>query len=295
MLVIVALAFCSLLGPSTRAEAVLYGADGAQGNPSSLRILNPATGGLVSTVGAIGFAVTGLAVHPVTGVLYGSTARQDANAPGNLITIDKTTGLGTVIGSFGVANHTMADLTFGPDGTLYGWAEPEADALHAIDVATGQATRVGQSSVGANTFGSGIAANADGIFLAGRGGDGPFHRVNRTTGASTPVSFLDWIHDAGIGALSFAPDGVLFGVGLPPVVGSLSILITINPVTGHVTEIGQTVPFLDAIAFDPPTFPPEPVPATAVPTLSEVAFVVMALLLTAVALSRMRRRGVRAS
>ena len=63
--------------------------------------------------------------------------------------------------------------------------------------------------------------------------------------------------------------------------------------TGHVTEIGPTVDFLDAIAFDPPTFPPNP--ARAVPTLSQAAFVVMAVLLTAVALYQMRRRRARAS
>ena len=73
---ILALASCFLFGPFTWAHAaVLYGANGAQGNPASLYILNPATGGIVSTVGAIGFAVTGLAVHPTTGVLYGSTAK----------------------------------------------------------------------------------------------------------------------------------------------------------------------------------------------------------------------------
>ena len=48
---IVALAFSAFLVPPTCAHAaVLYGADGAQGNPSSLRILDPATGALVSTV-----------------------------------------------------------------------------------------------------------------------------------------------------------------------------------------------------------------------------------------------------
>ena len=283
---IVALAFSAFLVPPTWAHAaVLYGADGAQGNASSLRILDPATGALISTVGPIGFAVTGLAVHPTTGILYGSTAQLSANAPRSLITIDKGTGLGTLVGSFGVPGHTMADLTFGPDGTLYGWAEPDIDDLHRVDLTTGQATRVGESGVGFNTRGSGIAANAQVIFLAGGEGRGPLHVVDPATGVAVRAGNLDWRPRGAIAAMAFAPDGTLFGAGLP--IDSGPILLTINVVTGHVTEVGPTVDFLDAIAFDPPTFPPDTV--RGLPTLSQAAFVAMAVLLTAVALYQMRR------
>ena len=115
---------------------ILFGADGAGGNPSNLYILSPTTGAIVSNVGPIGFAVTGLAVHPTTGVLYGPTGNQSPTAPGTLITIDKATGQGTVVGAFGIASQTMADLTFTRDGTLYGWLVP-GDDLHTIDVTTG--------------------------------------------------------------------------------------------------------------------------------------------------------------
>lgn len=290
---IVVLALCSLmLLPAWARAAVLYGANGAQGNPSSLLILDPATGAVLSTVGPIGFAITGLAVHPVSGVLYGSTARRDATnpdpdvvIPGTLIRIDKATGQGTLVGLFGIPDHTMADLTFGPDGTLYGWAEPDLDDLHTINLTTGQATRVGESGIGVNTLGSGIAANADFIYLAGREGRGPLHQVNRTTGAAAAVKLLDWRPRAAIASMSFSPDGVLFGAGLPSDGGP--VLITIDLLTGHVTEVGSTADFLDAIAFDPPTFPSDV--TAAVPTLSHVAFVVMAVLLTAIALYQMRR------
>jgi len=287
---IVALALSAFLVPPAWANGVvLYGADGAQGNPSSLRILDPATGALVSTVGPIGFAVTGLAIHPTTGVLYGSTAQLSAIAPRSLITIDKGTGLGTLVGSFGVPGHTMADLTFGPDGTLYGWAEPDLDDLHRINLTTGQATRVGESNIGFNTRGSGIASNADLIFLAGGEGRGQLHIVNRATGAVSAVAFLDWRPRGAIAAMAFGPDGTLFGAGLPTDSGP--ILLTIDVLTGHVTEIGPTVDFLDAIAFDPPSFPPDP--PRPLPTLSQAAFVAMAALLTAVALYQVPRRGAR--
>ena len=61
---IVGLLVCAwaMLAAPVSAE-ILYGADGAQGHSSNLYTLNPASGAVVSTVGAIGFAVTGLAVH----------------------------------------------------------------------------------------------------------------------------------------------------------------------------------------------------------------------------------------
>ena len=80
---------------------VLYGTTAANTTTSNLYILDPATGAVVSTVGPIGFAVTGLAVNPLTGVLYGSTSNNSANSPGSLITINKATGQGTLVGSFG--------------------------------------------------------------------------------------------------------------------------------------------------------------------------------------------------
>jgi len=60
---------------------------------------------------------------------------------------------------------------------------------------------------------------------------------------------------------------------------------------GHVVELGPTIFLGDALAFDPPTFPaspPEPIP-----TLSELAFAGLALLLTAVGVYHMRRGRLR--
>ena len=101
----VAVAVITLLAtsaPSARAGGtaqVLYGADGAGGNAATnLYTLDPATGGIVTTVGPIGFAVTGLAVHPTTGILYGTTGNRSPASPGFLITINTTTGAGTPVG-----------------------------------------------------------------------------------------------------------------------------------------------------------------------------------------------------
>src|SRR5205823_6003929 len=109
------------------------------------------------------------------------------SSPGSLITINKTTGQGTLVGSFGFTGQSMADLTFTSDGTLYGWLEANTDSLFSINLATGAGTQVGAS--GLDTFGSGLAANGSNVlFYAGEGNRGQFYTINRTTGAPTQIT-----------------------------------------------------------------------------------------------------------
>jgi hypothetical protein len=258
---------------------------------SSLYILNPATGAVVSVVGPIGFAVTGLAVHPATGVLYGSTSRASLNSPGSLIRIDKTTGAGTVIGGFGIGTQSMADLTFTSDGTLYGWLEPSADDLHTINLTTGAATSVGNS--GLSTSGSGLAAGpGDVLYFTGDGSDGTLRTVNRTTGITTVVANLTGSPppDDSIGALAFSPGGALYGVHIDTDENT-SRLITINPATGAITLVGATVNDLDAIVFDGSLAPPPPPSTLPVPALSPAVLVLLGLLVAGAAGFGLRRRS----
>ncbi len=97
----------------------LFAANGGGGADSTLYILNPATGAVASTVGAIGFSVTGLAYDPITGVLYGSTGN-NSTSPRNLVRIDTTTGAGTLIGPFNT-NTPMADLASDAAGNRTPW------------------------------------------------------------------------------------------------------------------------------------------------------------------------------
>ena len=158
----VGLLLAALIGAPALGET-LYGVDGAEGNSAAnLYILDPANGSVLSTVGPIGFPITGLAFDRRTNTLYGSVGGNGAN-PRSLVTIDRTTGAGTLVGSLGV-NTPMADITFSPSGTLFGWSGfTGTRGLYTVDPATGAATFVGPNT-GRGSFvdGNGLASDAAG-------------------------------------------------------------------------------------------------------------------------------------
>jgi hypothetical protein len=175
----------------------------------------------------------------------------------------------------------MADLTFTSDGTLYGWAEGNADDLYTVDVTTGLATLVGNSGI--DTRGSGLAANsANVLFFTGDDDDGVLRTIDRFTGLPTTVATLNGTFGDPINALAFGPGDALYGVLSHSGPTRPSELIIINTVTGAISRLGPSIDRLDAIAFELEPIPP-------IPTLSDAAFVVLAGSLAAVALYRMRR------
>lgn len=229
---------------------VLYGANGASGTSATLYTLNPATGAIATTIGPIGRSVTGMAVRPGTGVLYGVTTSSGTN-PLSLITINKTTGAGTLVAALSTAVIPVADISFAADGTLYGWSE-QTDDLVTINLTTGAVTVVGPVPT-ISAYGSGLAAtSAGGLLFAGLGEAGPLHLVDRTTGAETVAATLNGsaVDALPISALAFS-GSTLYGVRLnfnPPT--RTTELVTINTASGAITVVGPSVDFLDAIAFD---------------------------------------------
>src|SRR3954453_18261229 len=150
--------------PAASAAPVLYGATGVgtleSGTPppSNLYAINPDTGA-ASTVGPIGFAVTGMAVDPTSGTLYGVTAGvQLGGTPRQLITINRSSGAGTVVASIGV--NEIEDIAFNNRGQLYGWNET-GDDLATIDKTAGTVLNIRNSGLGV-TFGSAISFDRDG-------------------------------------------------------------------------------------------------------------------------------------
>jgi hypothetical protein len=244
-----------LLVAVARADAqALYGSTSS--GHGELYILNPATGGVLQDVGALNdsgaanYSVSGLAFNPLTGVLYGSTGGFSGH---NLLTINPANGLVNVVGSFNVGSATMTDLAFDQSGHLYGISSSGGANLYSINPGTGQAVAIGPSGV-SFTEGGGLAISSSGIFY-GTPIPGEYGTYNPTTGAYTHIAIPATPAGGGdYSALAF--DGsVLYGDNLIPGGSGVSHLVTIDPASGNVTDIGASVLHLDAIAF---TLVPEP-------------------------------------
>jgi len=262
--------FCFLLGSLAAASQVHAGtlyASTAAGGPGELYVINQATGAVIQDVGplndvlSVNYPITGLAFSPVTGVLYGSTGNA-GTVDALLVKINPATAVVSVVGPFnagplnsGGTPATMADLAFDSAGNLYGVASIGGPNLYSINATTGQATLVGPNGVSTSTTGGGIAISPGGTFY-GTPTSSRFGTYNSGTGAYTNIGNPAKPAGGGYGALDF--DGsVLYGLnvgsGSPPP----THLVTIDPATGAVTDIGLSVNSLDAIAFqipEPATF-----------------------------------------
>ncbi len=208
----------------------------ADSGTSRLFTINRFTGVATPLAGLgsdINLSSGGLAISPVTGVMYATGSKSEI-APHQstaLFTIDKTTGAATLVGYAG-GNCCTGDfgimlngIGFRSDGTLYanGWAlggpsypDSSQSHLYTVDLATGAATNIGPSGVtlGRSLKYSGLAFAADGTLLSLGSLDaasGTLYLLDPATGAATALSppGLPYgggpIHFGVDGALTFAP------------------------------------------------------------------------------------------
>jgi len=261
------LKFCTLflgvvaLAPSAEA-GTLYAARAA-GSAGQLYILNAANGAVVQNVGptndALGanYPITGLAFHPTTGVLYGSTGNSEAAAAAKLVSINMATAQVTVIGSFnagpvntGGTPSTMADIGFDAAGNLYGVGSIGGPQLYSINTGTGQATVIGGTGL-TSTSGGGLAIVGSAFY--GTPTSTRFGTYDSGTGAYTNITNPTRPLGGAYAALDY-DSGLLYGLNLGPGPALDTRLVTFNPATGAVTELGASGTALDAIAF----YVPEP-------------------------------------
>ena len=177
---------------------------------SKLIKINPDTGAQLSSVditdGGNPISISDLAVQPCTDVLYGIRGSQDAAGGfGNLYTIDKATGVATLVVRTG---HFFGAIAFGPDGTLYMTA---ADLDFATDNVINMALETRnpangalQSSIPTEEFYGALGVRpTDGVIFAGNGDFHTIFTLDPATGAETLVG------DTGqnfVGDLAFRPE-----------------------------------------------------------------------------------------
>jgi len=179
-----------LSGVAFNGSGQLFGsAINGAGSTSSLVLINPDTGGLVSTVGPIHAGATNisigdLAFQPVTGVLFGIRSNADLGAQGGLLyTINTTTGAATLVGN--TAAGAGGGIAFAKNGTLYQAAYnnnfdfPSLNTLNPND-----ASRLATLPI--NAFFDGLAVRSDGtIFATPSGSNSGLFTINPLTGQTT--------------------------------------------------------------------------------------------------------------
>lgn len=252
---------CASLGLTTQADAATLYAASAAGATGNLYLLNPNTGAVIQTIGPTNdvtgqnYPITGLAVHPTTGVLYGSTGNNPAATAAQLVIINPTTALVTVIGPFnaGPVNSsgtpaTMADIDFDSAGNLFGVASIGGPQLYSINTLTAQATVIGGTGL-TSTTGGGLGISPGGVFY-GTPTASRFGTYDSTLGTFTNIINPTKPTGGGAyGALSFRGSvlyGLNVGSGSPPP----TALVTIDA-AGVVTNLGASGASIDAIAFVP--------------------------------------------
>ena len=240
-------------------SGTLVGTDAADTN---LITVNPNTGA-GAVVGSMGFAAPSLAIDPATGAIY---AGQGGGSP-IIYTVEKGTGVATLLGDSGLGFAAVGGMDFRSDGTLFaavnvaGDGGTGSDHLATINITTGEAAVIGPfgtcTGVLTPTAGSGsctiegiegIAFDESGTLWGshsarGAAGAPGLYTINPDTGAATFVAPIDngvGAPSGGVVSLQFACNGTLYGgsaSALSPATDG-GFLGTIDTGTGLWTFVG---------------------------------------------------------
>jgi hypothetical protein len=201
--------------------------------------------------GAIPIGLTGLTVHPKTGVFYGITGGVSPNLPKSLVTIDPRTGNATLVGSLGFSG---ADIRFDGKGTLYVWLI-DKNCLGTVDLGTGAAKPI-ESTNYQQTLGGGIAVNREGVvYISANSSAGSLDSYDpRENKLTTGPTLRGAPFVSSLGSMAFGDDGILYGVNSNLGTPAKTRLITVDPKTGEVRDIMALPDDVDSIAFAPASF-----------------------------------------
>jgi hypothetical protein len=256
---IILAALAALFAASAAAEILYavsvrtYSDPGYHGVEGNLYIVDPETAAstLVAPLmiaGKTPIGLRGLAIHPRTGIFYGITSPNASNSPRSLVTVDPQTGNVTPVGDMG---YGASDLDFDTDGTLYAWV-PETRQVGTVNLDTGAITLVGQPLERGALKGSVAFVDKGHALVAGTGGTGTLDTVDLVNGkvtvgpSLTGAPFPDFI-----GGLAFSPKGVLYAINSSLGRGVQANLITIDPQTGKVTNLGALPNDTESLYFGP--------------------------------------------
>ena len=216
----------------------------------SLYTVNLATGQAtfvapIRVNGSASVGVTGLAVHPETGVFYGITAASSPNFPSHLISIEPLTGRAVLVGDL---KNPASDIAFNRAGILFAWL-PSTSQLGIINQSNGSVTPIGPPRQAGTP--SGLAIDKNGVaYITTGGAGGTLDTVDLGTGNVTrgpPISNAPF--PTGVNSMAFSTSGLLLAVNSNGGAPAETRLVTINTATGVVSPIGNLPEDTDALAF----------------------------------------------
>lgn len=255
---------------------------------SRLYSIDPDTGS-ATLIGPTGFHFCrGMDFQPRTNVLYAVCFNETDDQV--LIIIDILSGQGTLVGLLN-AEGLLQDMSFRGDGTLFGYfiAKP-GNFLATINTDTADVNFIGDSGLNGDGNGIGFDQFSD-LFLT----DTDFvtflpslYLLNQSSGLASMVTDLTLPPlDEGftvINSLDLNPEtNVMFGSLDVQAFSYDNYLVTIDTGTGVVTNIGETVEGLEAIAFLNPR-------VSNIPTISEYGMAAIGLALLSISIFVLYRR-----
>jgi hypothetical protein len=190
--------------------------------------------------------ITGLAVHPKSGILYGVTAGYSPNYRNSLVTIDPATAEASFVGEMRVAG---SDITFDPAGDLFIWL-PDSSQVGRINLASGRVTPIGE--IGESTrLEGGIAFDGRGrLYVTPMGATGAIEMRDPVTGTITMGPMLvNAPYLSSLNSLAFSPRGELYGVNSNMGSPAHTALVKVDTHSGVVTQIGALPEDTDCLAF----------------------------------------------
>jgi hypothetical protein len=227
-------------------EPTLYETTGGA-TASSLYKVNPATGA-TTAVGPTGYAITGLAQDPNTGVLYGVSSEKSPIAAHALVQLNPATGAATPVVTL---SQQISDFSFDSSGRLFGWTG-NAFQLAAIDKQTGAVTLNSTMTAAGDNGGANSFDRNDSLWLFGDKEEGPYYTVDTTSGQATERGTLTPI-DALKSFLSAASwdcaRTTLYATVAPAEAKSPANLVTIDTATGKLTNKGTTLTSADGLEW----------------------------------------------
>jgi outer membrane protein assembly factor BamB len=229
-----------------------YSDPGYHGVEGNLYLVDPETAQtrLVSSLNVGGktpVGLDGLAIHPRTGVFYGITAPTSAVIPKSLVIVDPSNGNVTLVGDLG---PVASDIEFSADGTLFAWL-PQTRQIGTVDLDSGRITPRGKPIERGASKGGFTLVGQNKAYVATTGGAGTIDVIDINTGELTAgpqlagAPFPDLIN-----GLAYQR-GILYGINTNFGRSTQANLVSIDPLTGKVTNIGALPNDTDAIAFGP--------------------------------------------